>query len=629
MSWSIQQSRDIYNIAHWSEGYFDVSEKGTLVAYPCREQADHGVDLNELAKTFQQANLSLPVLVRFTDILTARFNGLRDAFAEAIRRESYEGTYAGVYPIKVNQQAHLIQTILKASNRHVGLEAGSKPELMAVLASLADYPNTVVICNGYKDREFIRLALIGQQLGHRVYIIIEKLSEVKIILEESAKLGVKPRLGVRVRLASIGAGQWQNTGGEKSKFGLSASKVLQVIEKLRAAGALDQLELLHIFLGSQIANILDIQKGMRECARYYAELHALGVNIQCVDVGGGLAVDYEGTRSRSYFSMNYSMQKYADHVVHALKEVCHEKDLPHPMIITESGRAMTAYHAMLIINIIDVERLEVPTQLPPATTEEPQIIQDLWHGYVTLSERSVLEAYYDACHWLNEAQTMYVHGVLNLVERARAEQIYTATCRKVQTLLHPVNRTHREVIDELNEKLADKCVGNFSLFQSLPDVWALNQVFPIIPLSGLDKPLTRRGVLHDMTCDSDGRIDLYVDGEGLESTLPLPEYAPSEPFLLGVFLVGAYQEILGDMHNLFGDADSVHVERQADGKYQLVKPVSGDTVESVLHYVNFSTEDVLHSYRQQLEKSAVTEEQREAYFSELEAGFYGYTYLED
>lgn len=628
--WDIQQGRDVYSINHWSSGYFDVNAEGHLTARPNRNPARTGIDLYKLAGEMREAGLTLPVLVRFFDILHDRIDTLCGAFGKAMAEDEYNGRFTAVYPIKVNQQRSVVHEILGHGKERVGLEAGSKPELMAVLA-LSDSRGGVVVCNGYKDREYIRLAMIGTQLGHRVYIVVEKLSELDLVIEEARNLQIKPLLGVRVRLSSIGAGKWQNTGGEKSKFGLSAKQVLQVVERLQQANMLDSLQLLHFHLGSQIPNIRDIQRGMRECARYFAELRRMGANIQCVDVGGGLGIDYEGTRSRSFCSINYSVAEYAKNVVHALWEVCAEQELPHPDIITESGRAMTAHHAMLITNVIDIEQVpeEKAAELT-VTEDEPLILQDLWNTFDTVAngKAAVIEAYHDAVHGLSEAQSMYTHGVLTLEQRAHAERLYFATCIKLRDLLQPSARAHREILDELNEKLADKYFCNFSLFQSLPDIWAIEQIFPIVPLHRLNERPTRRAVLQDITCDSDGRIDHYVDSEGVETSLPVHALRKNEPYLLGIFLVGAYQEILGDMHNLFGDTDSVNVEL-TENSYRLSQPQRGDTVDAVLRYVRFDAQELLAAYQVKVDQAAISPQQRELYLAELEAGLTGYTYLED
>lgn len=626
-AWDIQQARDTFNIPHWGGDYFDINDEGHLHVRPRRNSEHPGIDLFKLSQEAQAAGQTLPLLVRFSDILHDRVDTLCGAFAQAMQVAGYQGRYTAVYPIKVNQQKSVVQEILRDGDRRVGLEAGSKPELMAVLA--LSRPGGVIICNGYKDREYIRLALIGKRLGHRVYIVVEKLSELAVVIEESRKLDVTPLLGVRVRLASIGAGKWQNTGGDKSKFGLSAAQTLAAIKQLRQANLLDSLQLMHFHLGSQVANVRDIQRGVREAARYYAELHRLGIDIRCVDVGGGLGIDYEGTRSRSYCSMNYSVQEYANNVIHTLWEICEQQGLPHPDVITESGRAMTAHHAVLITNVIDIERAPVESALAAPGEDEPHIVHDLWQALQNLSIRSVLEVYHDAEHWVGEAQAMYTHGVLTLAQRARAEQLFFAICAKVRGLLKPESRAHRELLDELNEKLADKYFCNFSLFQSLPDVWAIDQVFPIMPLHRLAERPERRAVIQDLTCDSDGRIDHYVDREGVESSLPLHEVRPGEPYLIGVFLIGAYQEILGDMHNLFGDTDAVNVELTADGGHRLVQPQRGDTVDELLRYVHYDIDELLASYRTKIAAAELNAEQRRLYFEELEAGLHGYTYLEE
>jgi len=624
----IQNARDLYNLTHWSGGYFDIDERGRLVVHPDRDAAGAGIDLQALSEEIQRSGLALPVLVRFQDILHDRVDTLYDAFTGAMAEQEYGGRYTAVYPIKVNQQRSVVEQILAHGGGRVGLEAGSKPELMAVLALSAD-DGAVVVCNGYKDREYIRMALVGRQLGMQIYIVIEKLSELEHVIREARDLGVVPLLGVRVRLASIGAGKWQNTGGEKAKFGLSAQQVLAMVQRLQEVDMLDSLQLLHFHMGSQVANIRDIQRGMGEAGRYYAELHRLGVPIRVVDVGGGLGVDYEGTRSRSFCSMNYSVQEYARNVVHALWETCSNYELPHPDVVTESGRAMTAHHAVLITNVIDRECAPTAQALTPPADDDPLIVHDLWQGLQGLSGRSALESYHDAVHWLGEARAMYVHGVLTLEQRARAEELYFATCVRTRPLLSSANRAHREVLEELNDVLADKLFCNFSVFQSIPDVWAIRQLFPIMPLHRLDEPPSRRAVLEDLTCDSDGRINHYVDREGVDSTLPVHDLRPGEPYLLGIFMVGAYQEILGDMHNLFGDTDSVNVALSPGGGYTLSQPERGDTVEDVLAYVHFDANELLQSFRRKINRSDLAPQKREQYLTELTAGLKGYTYLED
>lgn len=628
LDWNVQKARELYNIAHWSNGYFDINARGHLVARPDPTMDHPGIDLYELTREFTAHDLALPVLTRFSGILHHRVRELCEVFDAATAANNYRGRYTAVYPIKVNQQRSVVDALLERGGERIGLEAGSKPELLAVLARSRE--NAIVVCNGYKDREYIRLALIGKALGLRVHIVVEKLSELETLLDESKKLDVTPLIGIRVRLASIGVGKWQNTGGEKSKFGLTASEALRAVARLRQAGQLAALQMLHFHMGSQIANVQHIQAGMREAARYYAELCAVGAKIHVVNVGGGLGVDYEGTHSRSFCSMNYSVAEYASNIVHPLAEICAEHNLPHPDIVTESGRAMTAHHAVLITNVVECEQAPGRDSTPPVKPDEPVIIRDLWRAYSVLSNRSAIEVYHDASYYLTQAQGMFNHGALSLEQRSRAEQIYFAICWKVRDLLVPAAKAHREVLDELNEKLADKYFCNFSLFQSMPDHWAIEQIFPVMPLNRLNEPPTRRAVLQDITCDSDGRVDKYVNSEGVDTTLPLHLPSENEPYLIGIFMVGAYQEILGDLHNLFGDTDSVHVELTPDGGHKLVAPRRGDTVDSVLRFVHFDPEDLLAAYRQKVSQATwLDAKSRVSYLSELAAGLEGYTYLEN
>jgi arginine decarboxylase len=622
----VEVARELYNVLRWGDGYFDINAEGHVVVYPTRNREDGCVDLHRLATDVNKWGLNLPVLFRFGDILRDRVSRVYEAFEQARQYHEYKGRYTPVYPIKVNQQHVVVEDILKHGADRVGLEAGSKPELMAVLAFAP--PGSTIVCNGYKDREYLRLALIGQALGHRVYVVVEKLSELDHLLREATDIGVKPTIGIRVRLASVGRGKWEHTGGEKSKFGLSTGQILEAVERLKQMQMLSSLQLLHFHLGSQIANIRDVQRGMQEAGRCFAELAELGVGIRVMDVGGGLGVDYEGTRSRSSCSTNYSVQQYANAIVRALWEICEEYELPHPNIITESGRAMTAHHALMLTEVVDFESIPEKLPLQPGP-DDPQILTDLWEDYVNEEGRALLEVYQDALHLNSEAQGMYTHGVLTLEQRAHAEQIYHATCRKVRDNLKPTSRAQTEAIYEINEKLADKYFCNMSVFQSMPDVWAIDQIFPIMPIHRLDETPNRRAVLQDLTCDSDGRIEQYVDEEEIETTMAVHAIKPNEPYYLGFFMVGAYQEILGDMHNLFGDTDSVNVELDAENGYRLVKPEQGDTVEEVLRYVHFTPEDLVSRYRQKIDAASnVDLVKRTQFLKELEEGLKGYTYLE-
>jgi arginine decarboxylase len=469
--------------------------------------------------------------------------------------------------------------------------------------------------------------LIGRALGHRIYIVVEKLSELELIIRTSLEMGVSPLIGLRVRLASIGAGNWQNTGGDKSKFGLSAPQVLQAVQRLREADLLSAAQMLHFHMGSQIPNLADIKTGLEEGARFYAELRNHGADIKVVNVGGGLGVDYEGTRSRSFSSTNYSVEDYADAVVAAIHRMADDHGLPFPELITEAGRAMVAHHAMLMTNVVETEsKISLSVVEEPTDTIEP--VRQLWDDLQSIESRSVVEIYQDAQKRIAEIHRAFSVGEIGLAQRATAEEIFFALCRRVRDLLSPGKRGHRDVIDDINDKLADKYFCNFSLFQSLPDAWAIEQVFPVVPLNRLNETPTQRGVLEDITCDSDGRLDYYPDAEGVESSLPLHTLKPDEPYILGIFLIGAYQEILGDMHNLFGDTDSVHVAMTKEG-HQLTNLLRGDDVGSVLRYVHFDPEILLETYKAKIEAADLEPDQGSRYLHELAEGLRGYTYLED
>ncbi len=619
------QAKARYNVLHWGGGYFNVNEAGHLVAQPAGN-AKQSIDMTELVARLRDAGATLPVLVRFNDILRDRLDRLRGSFAKTMQDEGYSGGYTAVYPIKVNQQSSVLRTLVDHGAEGFGLEAGSKSELLAVIG--LSRPGGVIVCNGYKDREYIRLALAGQQLGHRVYIVLEKISELELIIDEARRLKLQPRIGVRVKLASIGAGNWQNTGGEKSKFGLSSASILEATQRLREAGMGDSLRLLHFHLGSQIANIRDIQRGLLESARYYAELRRLGVPVDTIDVGGGLGIDYEGTRSRSFCSINYTLQEYANNVVSTIHTICDENGLPHPHIISESGRALTAHHAVLITNVIDVTpaMIEIPQAAP--AEDAPWALHHLWSALQGLDLNSPMETYHESAHCLAEAQSMFNHGLLSIEQRAAAESIYTQICKGLLVRLNPNVRAHREALDELQKKLTYKFFCNFSLFQSTPDVWGIEQIFPLMPLQRLHEAPNVRAVIEDITCDSDGRIDHYVNEEGIDDSLPLHLPNPGEEYLLGVFLVGAYQEILGDMHNLFGDTDSADVHLQSTG-YVVDNLVRGNTTRQLLEYVNIAPEELLDRYRAKLAKAELTNDAGLRLLADLESGLDGYTYLEE
>jgi arginine decarboxylase len=627
MPWTIEQSRQLYNLTGWSDRYVDINARGHLVVRPGGADSGGEVDLCELAEEIRRSGLSWPVLVRCGGIIRDRLDRLCAAFERAREQQAYRGSYTAVYPIKVNQQFSVVSEIFEHGGERVGLEAGSKPELMAVLG--LSPPGGVIVCNGYKDREYIRLALIARRLGLRIYLVVEKQSELKEILQQSRELDVQPLLGVRVRLASIGAGNWQNTGGDKSKFGLHAAQVLQLVAQLREHGLLEQLQLLHFHLGSQLANLRDIERGVQEAGRFFADLHALGVPLRVMDVGGGLGVDYEGTSSRSFCSMNYTLDQYAQTVVGGIARLCDAWQLPHPDIFTESGRAMTAHHALLITNVIDIEQAPEADELAPPGAGEPDVLGHLQTIYRRLDAGPVLESHLDLSQALEDLHSQFTQGRISLQQRALGEQIYYATLKRLQLMLKPSNRDHRNLIDDLNVKLADKVFCNLSVFQSLPDVWAIDQIFPIVPLQRLDEQPLRRARIEDLTCDSDGRVDFYVNGDGIENSLPLHAITAEEGYLLGFFMVGAYQEILGDMHNLFGDTDTVNLEVNADGSHRLCQPEHGDRADELLRYVHFEPKRLRAVYRQRVNAADLEPARARQFLAELEAGLSGYTYHED
>ena len=622
--WSVADSRRVYGIRHWGAGYYSINEAGNVEVRP---HGPHGapIDLHELVGQLRASGLSLPLLVRFPGILQDRVRQLTGAFDANILRLDYQSDYTALYPIKVNQQEAVVENIIATQDVAIGLEAGSKSELMAVLA-LAPAGGTIV-CNGYKDREFIHLALLGQKLGHNLFIVIEKESEVALLIEEAAALGVQPQIGLRVRLSSLASSKWADTGGEKSKFGLSAAQILRVVERFRSAGLDQGIRLLHFHMGSQIANIADYRRGFREAIRYYGELRALGLPVDHVDVGGGLGVDYDGTHSRNASSINYDMDDYAATVVDMLKEFCDRQGLPHPHIFSESGRAMTAHHAVLVVQVTDVERHNDGVPEFDAGAEQPEVLRALLELLGPTDPEMVAETYWRATHFVAEVAAQYSAGKLSLAQKALAEQSYFAICRRLHEQLKARQRSHRQVLDELNDKLADKYICNFSVFQSLPDTWAIEQILPIAPIHRLDEQPARRAVLQDLTCDSDGKIRQYVDEQSIETSLPVHELREGEDYLLGVFLVGAYQEILGDMHNLFGDTDSVNVYQRADGSVFHAGIETHDTIEDMLRYVHLEPAELMSLYREKVASASLSAAERTRFLDALRLGLTRSSYL--
>ncbi|MDO5357540.1 MAG: arginine decarboxylase [Conchiformibius sp.] len=616
-NWTPADSASLYGIKHWGGGYFAVADNGEVTVSPNRN-SNTRLSLYDLVHELNGRGQDLPMLFRFPDILQDRVLHLCRAFNRSIRKNDYGGRYTAVYPIKVNQQESVVKNIIVPKNDEVsiGLEAGSKPELMIVLAFAPK--GGVIVCNGYKDRSFIRLALMGQRLGHQVFIVIEKESEVDLVIEESAKLGVKANIGLRVRLSSLASSKWADTGGEKGKFGLSAAQLLSAATRLQAAGLGDAVRLMHFHMGSQISNIADYRTGFKEAVRYFAELRGLGLPVDYVDVGGGLGVDYDGTHSRNASSVNYDIGEYSHTIVSMLKEYCDEFGLPHPNIFSESGRAMTAHHAVLVMNVTDVETL------PEAVPDIPERdgLSFATQKLITLLEQGidtemVTETYYRISHYLAEVTEQYVDGKVGLPEKALAEQLHAVLCRRLKKGLQTSHRAQRQVFDDLTEKLADKYFCNFSVFQSLPDTWAIGQVLPIMPIHRLNEKPNRRAVLQDLTCDSDGKVSLYVDRQSIESNMPVHALKDGEPYILGVFMVGAYQEILGDMHNLFGDTDSVNVYVRDDGGIEYAGMEEHDTIEDMLRYVHLQPQEAINKFEEKLRWAKLDGAERRVYTAEF------------
>lgn len=627
MVWSVNDAIELYNINRWSDGYFSVNTAGDTIVNNAS-----ATPLKSIVMAARQKGLELPLLVRFPHILHDRVNLITSAFKQAIQEENYQNTYQPLYPIKVNQQRRVVEEIINgqkmAGAERIGLEAGSKPELIAVMAE-AVKGETTIVCNGYKDEEYIRLALSAEKLGHRVYLVVEKASEVEWILDIAKELSVDPRIGVRARLSSSGKGKWESSGGEKSKFGLTAAEIIRVINQLSEHNKLHCFQLLHFHLGSQIANIRDIQLGLRECARFYVELRQLKAPIDVVDVGGGLGVDYEGTRSRESCSRNYSTQEYANNVVYAFRHAAELAEQPHPMIFSESGRAVTAHHAVLIADVSEQETQEFVEPRRP-DEDAPNVLKELWYCYqcTKVHERPYAELYHDATYFMSDVQQAYNQGQMSLLERAHAEELVMAINIMIRDRLNPSKRAHRDMLDDLNEKTATKLFVNFSVFQSLPDVWGIDQIFPILPLTGLDREPTVRGLVQDITCDSDGKIEFYVDGEGVESTLPLPDWKDEERPWLGFFMVGAYQEILGDLHNLFGDTNSLDAIFDENDQLVLSNMRQGDPVEGVLQYVDFSAQMLINGFETQLNRSTLSLVEKQQMLERYKKSLKNITYLE-
>ncbi len=632
MSWSVQDSSETYNIQNWGKGYFSINADGNVAVHP-RGKPESSIDLKKLVDQLIVRDIQLPTLIRFSDILNHRLAEMHTAFENAISENGYQGKYAAVYPIKVNQQRHVVEEILKCGADYGwGLEAGSKPELLVVLA-LTNGRNTPIICNGFKDDEFIETVVLAQKLGKNIIPVIEKFTELELLIKYGQKHGVRPRMGIRVKLATRGSGRWESSGGARSKFGLFVAEILRALDYLKERGMQDCLKLLHFHLGSQITNIRTVKSALNEAARVYAELARAGAGMEYLDVGGGLGIDYDGSQTNFESSINYTLQEYASDVVFRIKTVCDECGVKHPTIISESGRAMVAYHSVLVFNVLGVsgfDYFDIPKALP-ANEEVPQPVSDLFDAYRDVNKKNFLEVYHDATQQRDEALNLFNLGYLSLELRSLTEKLFWGTCGKILKVLKEIDYVGDD-FESLESQLSDTYFCNFSLFQSMPDSWAIKQLFPVMPIHRLEEEPTRRGVLADITCDSDGKVDCFIDLRDVKKTLELHEYTGSEYFL-GVFLVGAYQEILGDLHNLLGDTNAVHVHVNEANQIHIEEVVRGDTVREVLQYVQFNADELLSRMHKDVER-AVRENTISVAESALllrfyESGLQGYTYLEE
>jgi arginine decarboxylase len=628
--WSAQDSRELFDVASWGKGYFSVSDEGHVLVHPEKEPA-RSINLKELIDTLVLRGIQLPILIRFAEILKHRLGEIHDAFDTAIREHKYNGSYQCVYPIKVNQQRQVVEEVLEFGKPYrFGLEAGSKPELLAVMA-LADN-DTPIICNGFKDDEYIEMAMLAQKIGRKIIPVVEKYTELALIRKYAERVGVRPMIGIRAKLAARGSGRWKSSGGYRSKFGLSTTEVMKALKELEGWGMADCLKLLHFHLGSQITNIRQVKGAVNEAARLYTELWRVGATgLEYLDVGGGLGIDYDGSQTDFESSVNYTLQEYANDVIYHAQNVCDEANVPHPTIITESGRAIVAYHSVLVFNVLGVSGLgeeEAPQDLP---NDPEQPIIDLQETYRSVNSRNLLESYHDAQQALDSSLNLFSLGYLPLDQRCIAENLFWAICRKVQKMSRELDFVPEE-LEGLDSMLSDTYFCNFSLFQSMPDSWAIKQLFPIMPIHRLNEKPTRHAVLGDITCDSDGKVDQFIDRRDVKKTLPLHEYDGSD-YYLAAFMVGAYQEILGDLHNLFGDTNAVHVRLSPAGEVILDEVIKGDTVREVLDYVQFKTDFLVTKMRRSVEE-AVREgrlgyEESGRLVRFYEEGLHGYTYLED
>ena len=627
--WTIEDSKELYNINGWGVSYFGINNKGDVYVSPCKNNAQ--IDLREVMDELALRDVTPPVLLRFPDILDNRIEKTASCFQQAKEEYDYKGENFIIYPIKVNQIQPVVEEIISHGRKfNLGLEAGSKPELHAVIAVQCQ-SDSLIICNGYKDQAYIELALLAQKMGKRIFIVVEKLNELETIAKVAKKLNVKPNLGIRIKLASSGSGKWEESGGDASKFGLTSAELLQALDILKQKGMQECLRLIHFHIGSQITKIRRIQTALREAAQFYINLHKMGYDVEFVDCGGGLGVDYDGTRSsNSESSVNYSIQEYVNDCIYTFVDAADKNGIRHPNIMTESGRSLTAHHSVLVIDVLETASLpEMPEEFE-AKANDHQLVKDLYEIWDNLNPRTMLEDWHDAEQIRDEALELFSHGIVDLKTRAEIERMYWSVAHEINALAKSMKHVPEE-LKNLDKLLADKYFCNFSLFQSLPDSWAIDQLFPIMPIQRLNERPTRHATLQDITCDSDGKISNFVADGHIKHVLPIHALRKNENYHLGVFLIGAYQEILGDMHNLFGDTNAVHISVK-DGKYHIDQIIDGETVEEVLDYVQYNPKKLVRQLETWVTKSVkegkISLEEGKEFLGTYRSGLYGYTYLE-
>jgi arginine decarboxylase len=626
--WTVRDSLELYNLPSWGAGFFSINPAGHVAVHP-RGSRESTIDLMDLVRDLEGRDVRTPMLIRFSDILASRVKGLSDAFQHSMREYGYRGVHRGVYPIKVNQQRHVVEEIVQfGADRRVGLEAGSKPELLVALA-LLDTAEALIVCNGYKDKAYVETALLAQRLGRTPVIVIDRFEELELVIKTSRELGIRPHLGVRARLTARGAGKWIESTGDRSKFGLSALEIVDTVDRLRSEDMLDCLELLHFHIGSQITAIRAHKDALAEACRIFVGLHELGARPSLLDVGGGLAVDYDGSRTNFHSSKNYSTQEYANDVVAAVQEACDEASVPHPDIVTEAGRSMVAHHSVLVFDVLGVNEVRTGARPVPPAEDDPKVVQDLLEVWQTISKKNVQEAYHDALQLKEEAATLFSLGYLDLRGRARVDRLFWGCCERILSVARELPFVPED-LQSLEKHLSDTYYANLSVFQSAPDHWAVKQLFPVMPIHRLDERPTRRGIIADLTCDSDGKIDQFIDTHDVKDVLELHPWN-GERYYLAVFLVGAYQEILGDLHNLFGDTDAVHVALDDDGGYSVDHVVEGDSVQDVLKYVQYDRAMLVEKVRRISElarqRGQISLEESTRLRKRFEQGLAGYTYL--